>query len=81
MVIELPKIMRNRFYSWAAEYITANDITIFPPSEFLAFLVENKVFTFDEIRTELDKRKIIFHEDYFDLAKKYCNEQRRKKLK
>lgn len=75
MVIDLQEKMKTRFYRWAAEYIKATDITQYHPSQLLVFLVEEKVFTFEEIRTELDKRKIIFHEDYFELAIKIISEE------
>lgn len=74
MVLDL----RQRFYCWAAEYIKASDITLFPQSELLAFLVENKVFTFEELRREFDARKIIVHENVFELAKKTIKEKKTK---
>lgn len=74
MVIDLQEKMKNRFYGWAAQYVKAPDIKLFPISEILAFMVKRRIFTFEEIRTELDERKIILHEDYFDLAKKIIEE-------
>ena len=75
MVIDLQEKMKKRFYRWAAKYVKAPDIKLFPISEILAFLVERRVFTIEEIRSELDKHKIILHEDYFELAKKIISEK------
>ncbi len=69
MILEWETIMRKRFYAWASEYLNADNITQYPPFVILCFLVENKVFTFEEERAELDQRKIIVHENVFDLAR------------
>lgn len=69
MVIDLQRKMRERFYTWAAQYVKAPDIRLFPISDILAFLINKRVFTFEEIRAELDKHRIILDENCLDLAK------------
>ena len=73
MIIDMPGIMRKRFYAWAGEYIhtvPGVELTSISPYVILCYLAEKNVFTFDEARAELDKRKIIVSEETFALAKK-----------
>ena len=72
MILEWEAKMRKRFYEWASEYIDSLDITAYSPVFILSFLVENNVFTFKEIRAELDQRKIILRESEFELARQLC---------
>ena len=73
MIIDMPGIMRRRFYEWAVEYLSTVpgvELTAISPYVILCYLAEENVFTFDEARAELDKRKIIVSEETFALAKK-----------
>ncbi len=80
MIIDMPGIMRRRFYEWAAEYLSATDgkdLKEISPHVILCYLAECGVFTLEESRAELDKRKIIVSESIFALARQ--DFERRKK--
>ena len=72
MIIDMPGIMRRRFYKWAGEYLSATegkDLADISPHVILCYLAECGVFTLEESRAELDKRKIIVSEGIFELAR------------
>ena len=72
MIIDMPGIMRRRFYEWAGEYLHTTggkELKDISPHVILSYLAENGVFTLEEARAELDKRKIIVSEGMFELAR------------
>ena len=72
MIIDMPGIMRRRFYEWAGEYLSVTerkDLADISPHVILCYLAECDVFTLEESRAELDKRKIIVSEGIFELAR------------
>lgn len=79
MIIDVERIMRQRFYAWVSEYVDSENGTIeqYPPWVLICYLVENLVFTLEEIRAELDSRKIICHEGVFDIARTALQERKK----
>ncbi len=76
MVIDIEGKMRERFYAWAGEYIETvdgGDLRENTPEYIFMFLVCNQVFSLDELRRELDERKIIVHENHFKTAETWIN--------
>lgn len=83
MIIDMPGIMRCRFYEWAGEYLSATegkDLRDISQYVILCYLAECGVFTLEESRAELDKRKIIISESIFELARQDF-ERRKRRIK
>ncbi len=69
-IIDFRKSQEERCMAWIREYVIIEDGAPIEIEYLLAFLVGNKVFTFDEIRAELKKRKIVIPERTFEIAQK-----------
>lgn len=69
VIIDFQKSQEERCMAWIREYVIIEGDAPVSIAYLLAFLVGNKVFTFDEIRTELRKRHISISERTFLLAK------------
>ena len=54
--------------AWLREYVTIEDGPPISIEYLMAFLIGNKVFTFDEIRAELKIRHISIPEKTFEIA-------------
>ena len=70
-IIDFSAATRNRFYNWVSQYVRTKDggdIQAYPIEVLLAHLVIEKVFTFVDLRAELDKHKISLHQKFFDKA-------------
>ena len=66
----------KRFTAWAEEYVRipeeciGQDGCLLFTDEVIAFLIKNGVFTEEDMRAELDKKKIPLNEYYFENARK-----------
>lgn len=70
-IIDFSNATRNRFYNWVSQYVRTKDggdIQAYLIEVLLAHLVIEKVFTFVDLRAELDKHKISLHQNFFDRA-------------
>lgn len=67
-ILDFEELQEERFEEWAREYLIIPDGSKFPVDVLMSFLVGNKVFTFEEIRSEMQKRKIVIHERIYKLA-------------
>ena len=72
-IIDFEERMKEKFESWAREYVSVREGHTFIIEVIIAFLVERMVFTFEDLREELDKSKISLHERYFERARKLLN--------
>ena len=70
-IIDFAAEMRKRFFAWASEYLEIPTDIKYTYADIISFLVENKVFTLEEIRKELMRRKIILPEKVFTFVTKY----------
>lgn len=72
-IIDFHAEMLKRFYAWANEYILFGGEggieRNIDPSVIIAYLIQQTVFTEQEMRNELDSRKISLHENYFKAAR------------
>ena len=82
-IIDYRAITKERFNKWAQEYL------VLPPHFFvngviryeyviIAYLIEEGVFTMDELRKDLRKNKIYLHERIFQQAIVEMQKQKRK---
>lgn len=70
-IIDFTAEVERRFYEWAAQYVdpkNGGDLSRIDIYAIILFLMKNNVFTAEEIRYELDKRKIPLHERHFESA-------------
>ena len=73
VIICFAEANKKRFYKWVSQYVSDKDglpITNYPIADLLAFLVESRVFTVQELRSELYKEKIVLGEKIFLSLKK-----------
>lgn len=78
-IIDFEKETKNKFYIWVSQYLSTyegDEITQYRVIDLLFFLVENKVFTVDELRKELDSQNISLSEKYFASLRK-CEEDQK----
>lgn len=75
-IIDFQKETIKRFTEWAKgyvkfpeDYLTEDGCLIYV-QVIIEFLVENRVFSVEEMRKELDERKISLHEQYFMTAER-----------
>ncbi len=64
-VIDFKRGNEERFRAWAREWLIIPDDGKIEIEYIIAFLVANRVFTYDEIRGELRERRISISEQYF----------------
>ena len=72
-IIDFSMKMRDKFYAWCSQYVSTyegEDISRYQIESLIVFLITNNVFTFDDLRAELNEHKISLHQRYFDRAKK-----------
>ena len=75
-IIDFTAEIVRRFTAWAKEYVIipddgiGQDGCLLFTDEVIAFLIENGVFTEEDMRAELNKKKIPLNEYYFEKARK-----------
>lgn len=67
-IIDFQEAQERRFLIWAMEWIIIPDGVRFGTDYLMAFLVDKKIFTFDEIRAEMRKRHIALNENIYKSA-------------
>ena len=70
-IIDYAAAMKKRFFAWASEYLQIPADFYYTEFDIITFLVEEKVFTVEEIRKELNDRKIVLSERVFEAVNKY----------
>lgn len=68
IIIDFAQENRRKFREWVLQYLDLPADMETQIDVFIAFLVENNVFSLAEIRAEMKKEKIVIHEQYYDRA-------------
>lgn len=73
-IIEFSSEVNKRFYKWVSQYVSSDgkEITDFAIETLLYFLIENDVFTVDDLFNELKKCHIPLPAKYISLVNDYA---------
>lgn len=67
-IIDFTQWNERQFMNWAREWLIIPEDRQYKPDICIAFLIANEIFTMEEIRAELRKRKIVLPEIVFESA-------------